>query len=309
MSLPSDIASAIGANMHHGPVPMSSFGGGAGLPSGPISNGPSQAVDLGAVGMDGMTSSHVGSVTGSHVVFGNPRIQIQDQRMMDYTKMKQSDVGDKELCWMDLDTGAPGIDGQDRPHAFACFSHINWMFRQPSESGWYPYEKEDNTYWFDNKYKLAGVMLHEQKSSMDELSHCQVFTSGGQAQMWDIFQAYSDGRPGPDIGALLFVTLKQFTKKSKLDHELGSDGQPVVHHYWQLVPSWSAVDELPPQSTLWNFENKSRGKTYIIGRVLAIYGSGDRAAARRCVWNPTADGSYKADLLKLRRIDVRVGIW
>ena len=108
------------------------------------------------------------------------------------------DVGVAEYCWMDVQSGTHGIDGQNRPHALISWSRLNHWLAQPSSmeeqrktGSYYPGGDQKSTHWFNDRFRLAGVMPYEQPQNSDSDTHYQVFNSHGRAQIWDVFQAYA----------------------------------------------------------------------------------------------------------------------
>lgn len=319
--LPGAVSSAIGANMHHGPSPISSFGH-VGLPAGAVSNGPSQVVNLGAVtagsGIN-MAASHVGSVTGSHVVFGNPRLQVQTAYPMDMSKMRMSDVGDMEFCWEDTTRANTALDGPNRPSAYLSWSHLNWLLKQPDKDGNCPGHDQKTTAWFDERFRFIGVMRHEPRNQTTDTIVYQLFTTGNHTRVYDLFQAFQPNhicRPaersavslGPTKDSSLWILLLSHQKLRNIDREMPIPGVPPrVVTYWQLSPWYSSLHAAPKQQLLRNHLTNATGKGYAVAKMKEAYnGAIDPAAARQVLWNPESDGGHKMHHPKIRQIDIEL---
>jgi hypothetical protein len=153
---------------------------------------------------------------------------------------------------------------------------------------------------------------------------CQLFSTGFKTKCFDIWQSYENRREnskstrggdiGPEIGDLLQIVWRRYEYKDELEGKFGPNpaGSTAPTFYWQGAPYYSKTNQEAPMLAVQNCgQYPSTGGVDIIGRVGAIYGTAanpreSRAVARKIIWNPSYDGSYKLQLHKLRQLEIEV---
>lgn len=294
-----------------GPQPISSLPG-----IGPIGNGHSGQSVGGAMpgGMGGFDVMHTGRHTSTVDPVSNPRGTITTQFFMDVKNMNMdADVGNMELCWMDVESGPVGIVGQNKPHVFKSLTAMNRLFETAAHRD--KYGDETNTRWFDKQYSVVGILRHEDPAGYDHAQNgnhtvCQNFATGYRVRMVDIFQACGKGTDCIEIGDIGYVILRKYPYIDEIERIKGNPN-PVKGFQWRLAPFWSKKFAAPPVSSYRNQKDGTIGQAFRICSVAGIYGDlgdpvGSRAIARKYVYHPTPDGSYKSDFYKLRTLDVEI---
>jgi hypothetical protein len=332
--LPAALSSAVGSNDMRAPPGMSSLGG-VGMPSLSMtgnSNGPSasstQAI-LNGLNMSGMqmNATHVGQHTSSAAAIGNPRLQVQNTYVIDMLKTSVHEIGNYELHFIDLESGTPGVEGQDKPYAFKSLSAMNcWLWQEAQRK---KYGGEKSTAWFNKRFKLAGVVVHEDthdRAHLDSARIHQVMTFTGHCKVYDLFQGYDPSAAknsknrsslgnskslGANVNDYLFLVLRSFPYESSLDRDLPSvaGNREPTQRYWQLCPMYSEFNRYPDVSFTHSFTEKGviAGESYKIGRVLHIYDApGDVVSARKAAYNRSMDGRHKEHFFRLRKLDVQL---
>jgi hypothetical protein len=186
-----------------------------------------------------------------------------------------------------------------------------------SQEGRIKFGCKKDTRWFDERFSFVGILRHDASTNSGREAAnagnvCQLFATGFRATCYDIFQAYEHKRNaiGPEIKDVLQVVLKRFAYHSELNRVRGvADSDDS--HFWQLCPLYSKFNEDASIFAAYNPRDGSCGETYRIGTVAAIYGvpanvQTARAIARNYAYTHRNDGAYKADLIKLRRIEIEV---
>lgn len=293
---------------------MSSLGG-SGLPSTSVSNGPRGQSVSGLLAGTGMTggfdSMHVGRHTSSLDAVSQPRGTVHTQYFLDTTTMDlEADIGDMEPHYMFVQSGPPGIIGQNKPHRFMSLSRLAyWLKEQPQRE---LYGKETDFSWFRKMLSFVGILRHEDtkgRAHAEAGNVCQLFCTGFKTRCVDLWQGYENKRNdiGPEIGDLLQV----IWRRMEIDNPLTKPGSGP-EFYWQPACYYSKHNQEAPQLAVQNFGTyPSCGGVDVIGRVGAIYGCPTnpreaRAIARRAIHAPTQNGSYKQELLKLRQLEIEV---
>jgi hypothetical protein len=307
-------------------LPNSAVGGAPGHPSvGGMMGGPG----LPGSGVTGVPSHpgssggyNVGGVTSTGDPFGNPRQTVATPFMIDLAKMNPAlDIGNMELCWMDV-LGDPGtMESPDKPYVFKSLRAMNEMLKaKAARDEWGP---ELNTHWFDRQYSFVGVLRHDMTpkdaDSMGTVK--QLFASAFRTRVVDVWMSYGPvkGLPkegideiGPLINDTLHIVLRRFKYTDELKRTRPKKEEPEEDEfYWQLVPMFTRDKSDAEYLTLYNPADKSIGRCYRIGRVVSIYGVptnalAARGVARNYVFNTFPGGplTYRSEILKLRHLEI-----
>lgn len=299
-----------------GPSALTSLSG-TGLSGSSVTNGPrgqSVAGALSGTGMDpSFPSMHTGRHTSTMDPVSNPRGTIATQIFLDSKNMNlDADIGNMELCWMDVLSGPPGVVGEKKPHIVKSLTAMNRLFKSPE--GREKWGKEKNTRWFNKQFSFIGVLRHENQFAFDSARKgkhaiCQLFQTGFRVRMIDIFQACDGGGAAGciEIGDKGYVILRKYPAYDELARLRGE--KKVDGSYWALVPFWSKKYAAPPVCSYHNHADGTMGEAFKLVQVAALYGdvvNSQTAIAQKYVFDPTPDGSYKPSLDTLRQIEVEV---
>jgi hypothetical protein len=240
--------------------------------------------------------------------------------MLDTDSMDlEADIGDMEPHYMFVESGPAGITGPNKPHRFMSLSRLAyWLKEKPQRD---LYGKETDMRWFRKMLSFVGILRHEDtkgRTHAEAGNVCQLFSTGFKTRCVDLWQGYENKRNdiGPENGDLLQVLWRRVEYKNELDSRFPSKNQganpPPPEFAWQPACYYSKTNQEAPQVAVQCFglpPYASCGGVDIVGRVGAVYGCPTnireaRAIARRAINAPTANGSYKRELLKLRQLEV-----
>jgi hypothetical protein len=257
---------------------------------------------------------HTGRHTSTMDPVSNPRGTIATQIFLDSKNMNlDSDIGNMELCWADV-TSSPGVVGEKKPLIVKSWTAMNRMLK--SKEGRDKWGHEKSTRWFNKQFSFIGVLRHENQFAFGAARNgkhaiCQLFQTGFRVRMIDVFQSCDGGGTAGciEIGDKGFAILRKYPYVAELTRLSGEKKQDGW--YWALVPFWSKKYAGPPVCSYYNHGDGTMGEAFRLVQVAAIYGDlsdplASTGIARKYIFEPTTDGSYKVELDKLRQIEVEV---